>query len=68
MSFLDSFLLTDRQFLETARLNNEESGSVCVSVIYSGDTLHIAHTGDSRAVLCRNGTAVYLTSDHKPTR
>lgn len=28
----------------------------------------MAHAGDSRAVLCRKGTAVCLTSDHKPDR
>lgn len=26
------------------------------------------HTGDSRAVLCRNGTAFALTDDHKAAR
>lgn len=61
------FELTDKEFLEIARRNNEESGSVCVSAILIDDTLHIAHTGDSRAVLCRNGRAIHLTSDHKPT-
>ncbi|XXQ29683.1 PPM-type phosphatase domain-containing protein [Plasmodiophora brassicae] len=68
-AMVKGFLLTDRQFLDTARLSNEESGSVCVSAIYSASdsTLTIAHAGDSRAVLCRGGQAILLTDDHKPT-
>lgn len=30
------------------------------------ETLTVAHVGDSRGVLCRAGTAVELTKDHKP--
>ena len=38
------------------------------SVLVSGqeDRLTLAHVGDSRGVLCRGGTAVELTHDHKP--
>ena len=32
----------------------------------AGQVLWAAHAGDSRAVLCRNGTSLCMTQDHKP--
>ena len=44
------------------------SGSTAtVAVIRLGRQLAIAHVGDSRAILCRNGEAMTLTRDHIPT-
>ncbi|CAA2987474.1 probable phosphatase 2C 24 [Olea europaea subsp. europaea] len=43
-------------------------GSTAVVGIVSPDKIVIANCGDSRAVLCRNGKAVPLSSDHKPDR
>lgn len=50
-------------------------GSTCVSVILHGNPklgtalrLVVSNLGDSRAVLCRAGTAVPVSEDHKPTR
>ena len=34
--------------------------------LLAGRELFIANAGDSRAVLCRGGTAVALSDDHKP--
>ena len=43
------------------------TGCTAVVVHLSGDAITIANTGDSRAVLCRDGRAVDLTTDHKTT-
>ncbi|KAJ1696071.1 hypothetical protein LUZ63_004583 [Rhynchospora breviuscula] len=43
-------------------------GSTAVVAIVGPRHLVVANCGDSRAVLCRNGSAVPLSSDHKPDR
>ncbi|KAF3787146.1 putative protein phosphatase 2C 24 [Nymphaea thermarum] len=43
-------------------------GSTAVVAVVSPNEIAVANCGDSRAVLCRNGTAVPLSSDHKPDR
>ncbi|EOY25008.1 hypothetical protein QUC31_009062 [Theobroma cacao] len=43
-------------------------GSTAVVVLVGRDVVVVANCGDSRAVLCRGGTAVALSSDHKPDR
>ncbi|TXG74168.1 hypothetical protein EZV62_002747 [Acer yangbiense] len=46
----------------------EAAGSTAVTAIVTADKIVIANCGDSRAVLCRNGKALALSSDHKPDR
>uniref|UniRef100_A0A7N1A4V8 protein-serine/threonine phosphatase n=1 Tax=Kalanchoe fedtschenkoi TaxID=63787 RepID=A0A7N1A4V8_KALFE len=43
-------------------------GSTALVSIVTADKIVISNCGDSRAVLCRSGVAVPLTSDHKPDR
>ncbi|KAJ4824386.1 Protein phosphatase 2C 37 [Turnera subulata] len=43
-------------------------GSTAVVAIVTPDKTVVSNCGDSRAVLCRNGVAVPLSSDHKPDR
>ncbi|GAB4860093.1 hypothetical protein Ancab_011571 [Ancistrocladus abbreviatus] len=43
-------------------------GSTAVVAIVTPDKIIVANCGDSRAVLCRNGKALPLSSDHKPDR
>lgn len=39
-------------------------GTTCVAAIIEGSTAHIAHVGDSRCYLVRDGTARTVTRDH----
>ncbi|KAL6979139.1 protein-serine,threonine phosphatase [Sarracenia purpurea var. burkii] len=43
-------------------------GSTAVVAVVTPYKIIVANCGDSRAVLCRNGKAVPLSSDHKPDR
>jgi protein phosphatase 2C family protein 2/3 len=42
------------------------AGSTMCAVLLLDDKLHVAHVGDSRAVLARGTAAKQLTRDHKP--
>jgi len=48
-------------------LGCQETGTTAVVAYSKGNNLWIANTGDSRAVLCKNGSAIRVTTDHKPT-
>ncbi|KAI3757911.1 hypothetical protein L6452_05455 [Arctium lappa] len=43
-------------------------GSTAVVAVVTPNEIVVANCGDSRAVLCRNGVAIPLSSDHKPDR
>ncbi|EEF38139.1 protein phosphatase 2C 37 [Ricinus communis] len=43
-------------------------GSTAVAAVVTHDKIVVSNCGDSRAVLCRNGVAIPLSSDHKPDR
>ncbi|GMH19064.1 hypothetical protein Nepgr_020905 [Nepenthes gracilis] len=43
-------------------------GSTAVVAILTPERIVVSYCGDSRAVLCRNGVAIPLSSDHKPDR
>jgi PPM family protein phosphatase len=53
------------EIYKTAReLNNGRMGSTLTIAYIAGDQLFLAHVGDSRAYLVRNGNITSLTSDH----
>ncbi|XP_076903816.1 protein phosphatase 2C 37-like [Bidens hawaiensis] len=43
-------------------------GSTAVVAVVTPDKIVVSNCGDSRAVLCRNGVAIPLSTDHKPDR
>lgn len=57
----------DDQFLNNM-LEGPGSSSGCTAVValLAGNELYVANAGDSRCVICRNGTAVDMSLDHKP--
>lgn len=60
----DSSVVAGRRSSTNPALNG---GCTAVVVYIHGNTLTVANSGDSRAVLCRDGSAVDLTIDHKVT-
>ncbi len=52
-----------RVYQESVRLK-ARMGTTLTGVYLDGATMHIAHVGDSRAYLIRNGAASCLTNDH----
>ena len=64
-ALVEAFATCERGFLDESE---SASGSCAVVAVLGGGRLHIAHIGDSRAVLCagEDGEAVPLTEDHKP--
>ncbi|GJP76035.1 hypothetical protein CLOP_g16227 [Closterium sp. NIES-67] len=63
-AMVEGFKETDKQFLQ----QNLGSGAAVVTCWAAPGSLHVAHAGDCRAVLCRKGAANVLTSDHKASR
>lgn len=65
-----SFVLTDRAFLHFYGSHGRtvSPGCATIAVIHIHDTLYAAGCGDARAVVCRDGSAVELSDDHKPGR
>ena len=51
--------------IKTAQIGITE-GATCVAALFIENQLYVANLGDSRAVLCRNKTAIRLSYDHKP--
>jgi len=45
----------------------QETGSTAVVAYCRGSNLWVANAGDSRAVISKNGKAIRVTTDHKPT-
>ncbi|GAM18570.1 hypothetical protein SAMD00019534_017450 [Acytostelium subglobosum LB1] len=56
-----------RQLVESERPDLKYCGATAAAVLIHGNSLHVANIGDSRVVLCRDGKAMRLSLDHKPS-
>jgi len=43
-----------------------DSGCTAVVALLRGNSLYVANAGDSRCIVCRDGEAIEMSSDHKP--
>ncbi|KAL5213452.1 hypothetical protein ABZP36_024299 [Zizania latifolia] len=57
---------TDSEFLKADSSHTTDAGSTASTAILVGDRLLVANVGDSRAVVCRGGSAIAVSRDHKP--
>ena len=48
-----------------SKVGKDSGTTAIVSVIYN-NILYVANAGDSRCVLCRDGSAIEMSIDHKP--
>ncbi|KAJ4900531.1 putative protein phosphatase 2C 71 [Raphanus sativus] len=63
----DAYNHTDTELLKSENNNHTiDAGSTASTAILVGDRLLVANVGDSRAVICRAGTAFAVSRDHKP--
>lgn len=63
----DAVLELEKRCLVESRANGTFDGTTLCAVVFAAGALHIAHVGDSRAVLIDSGQPKTLTTDHKPS-
>jgi protein phosphatase len=55
---------TKVQELSAESPDHEGMGTTCVIAVIQGNTLHVAHVGDSRAYMLRDQELIQITNDH----
>lgn len=65
-AFEETFHQLDATLNASPELRHE-GGCTAVAVLLAHGKIICGNAGDSRAVLCRNGEAIALSSDHKPS-
>ncbi|GBG29963.1 Protein phosphatase, putative [Hondaea fermentalgiana] len=64
-----AFKAIDNKFLEYAHVKKMDDGTTAIAALANGDSVVVANTGDSRAVLVQgSGRVLPLSKDHKPDR
>jgi len=59
----DGFLITDNQIKD----KKTDAGCTAATAFIINNKIYLAHTGDSRILLSKNGTVVWSSVDHDPT-
>ncbi|KAH7290434.1 hypothetical protein KP509_30G048400 [Ceratopteris richardii] len=67
-SIINAYHSTDENILEEARQLGTCGSTAVTVILIDGLHLLVANVGDSRALLCRGGTAIQLSVDHDPLR
>jgi serine/threonine protein phosphatase PrpC len=62
----ETFQAVDKEFLQWAKKDKLTDGSTAIVAVIKDKKLFVANTGDSRGVICEDGKAIALSSDHKP--
>ncbi|KAK4372408.1 hypothetical protein RND71_007792 [Anisodus tanguticus] len=65
-SLRKGFLLADLALADECNVSSS-SGTTALTALVLGRLLMVANVGDCRAVLCRNGEAIDMSQDHRPT-
>jgi len=65
-ALLQGFAVVEEQMYQWWQNEMFPDGSTAVSCLMIENLLCVAHCGDSRAVLCRGGSGIPITKDHKP--
>ncbi|KAL4705759.1 hypothetical protein ACJJTC_006540 [Scirpophaga incertulas] len=52
--------------ISAAEEPGNDSGCTAVVALLRGNQLYVANAGDSRCIICREGTAIDMSIDHKP--
>lgn len=67
-AIVEAFRRTDADYLSGENPQQRDAGSTASTAVMLGDRLLVANVGDSRVVACRAGSAIPLSTDHKPDR
>jgi protein phosphatase 2C family protein 2/3 len=65
-ALIESYLLFDEALRKDPELKDDPAGTTAVSCLVTTKKIYVANAGDSRCVICCKGTAVDLSTDHKP--
>ncbi|KAL9267730.1 putative protein phosphatase 2C 39 [Drosera capensis] len=63
-----AYHVTDTKILEKSRDLGRGGSTAVTAILINHEKLIVANVGDSRAVICRNGTAKQLSVDHEPSK
>ncbi|XP_020589664.1 probable protein phosphatase 2C 62 [Phalaenopsis equestris] len=62
-----AYEITDSTILEKAKELGKGGSTAVTAILIDGSKLVVANLGDSRAIICKNGTAKQLSIDHEPS-